>query len=64
MSWVVIVDMRIVLLFEAMMKYEILMKFQELDETLVKLCTLFYVDHRLPHTKYQSVRYDERELQI
>ena len=56
--------MQIVLLFEAMMKYEILMKFQELDETLVKLYTPFYVDHRLPHTKYQSVRYDERKLQI
>lgn len=64
MCWVVIVDMRIVLLFEAMTKYEILMKFQELDETLVKLCTLFYVDHRPPHTKYQSVRYDKRKLQI
>lgn len=64
MCWVVIVDMQIVLLFEAMMKYEILMKFQELDETLVKLCTPFYVDHRPPHIKYQSVRYDERKLQI
>ena len=56
--------MQIVLLFEAMTKYEILMKFQELDETLVKLCTPFYVDHRPPHIKYQSVRYDERKLQI
>ena len=64
MCWVVIVDMQIVLLFEAMTKYEILMKFQELDETLVKLCILVDSIQRPLLAEYHSGQFYKRKQQI